>query len=255
MNPKEVIQDIVWEPKGDRFAYLATEGTNLWSYFYEVVTAGGAKGGEVKLLNKQEKKGITSIIWSPKGRFCVMGAVQAYEGTLEFWDIEEMQMLGSGEHYLCSNIEFDPTGRFVSSTVSFWNSPTDTGFGLWTFAGQALRKENIPQFKDLKWRPRPPTLLSDADLKRIRKSLKDFTKEFDETDNALANRASRDVIDKRMKLWNDWMALERKWRITFDRNTSERTLLVGAADKKSTTIEDFEEWEEEVIEETEEIVE
>ena len=282
IKPSEVVTSIYWEPAGERLGFLSTESSKITVYFYEMnnssleigkkkspETPGVGLGKGITLLKSFEKKGLNTIVWSPKGRFCVLGAIQAFEGTLEFWDVDELTLMGSGDHYMCSNVEFDPTGRYVVSHVSFWNVQSDTGYNVWSFTGGSLLKENVPCFKQFRWRPRPPSLLTPTSMKAIKKSLKEYSKEFEEVDAALSNRAGKEVSDRREKIWNEW----KNWRRqTLERAASEkadRAIIRGWESEEEEAGEEqerggrlshtekdggetFEEWEEEVIEESEE---
>jgi translation initiation factor 3 subunit B len=53
---------------------------------------------------------------------------------------------------------------------------------LYDFKGTLLREESIEQFKQFSWRPRPASLLSKEEQKKVRKNLRDYSKVFDEDD-------------------------------------------------------------------------
>jgi translation initiation factor 3 subunit B len=60
-----------------------------------------------------------------------------------------------------------------------------------------LAKQNISGLKQFLWRPRPKTLLTVVEQKKIKKKLKEYSKEFDEEDALLSNKASTEVQEKR----------------------------------------------------------
>ncbi|KAJ3157787.1 Translation initiation factor 3 subunit b [Geranomyces variabilis] len=266
------VTNIYWEPLGSRFALLAMEGTKIVCNFYQMVAAAapaaakGKKAGPsvgdvaqgVKLLKSFDAKGTNQIIWSPKGRFCLLAGVRAFQGEIQFWDVEELVMMGSGEHYMCTDVDWDPTGRYVTSSVSWWRVQTDTGFIMWTFTGQQLAKQAVPGFKQLLWRPRPPTLLSEEEQKQVKKNLKEYSKQFDEEDAAQTKAVTREVLERRIKLWNEWAEYRNRVHADYEAAADIRANIWGFdpdAKQDSLPEESLEEWVEEVVEETEEIVE
>jgi translation initiation factor 3 subunit B len=76
--------------------------------------------GQVKELKVMERKSVNQIHWSPKGRFVVFAGLKSFSGELEFFDTDEMITLGTGEHYAATDLEWDPTGRYLLSSTSFW---------------------------------------------------------------------------------------------------------------------------------------
>jgi translation initiation factor 3 subunit B len=98
------------------------------------------------------------------------------------------------------------------------------------------------------WRPRPPTLVPKDQQRRIRRNLKDYSREFDAEDEAEAAGASQELLTLRRQLLEEWYA----WR-----KAVEETLLSERRDKREeggVEEEIIEEWVEEVVEEKEEVV-
>ncbi|KAI8914800.1 hypothetical protein PhCBS80983_g00802 [Powellomyces hirtus] len=271
VDPILEVTNIFWEPLGSRFALLAQEGTKIVCNFYQMVAAAsaptkGKKAGPsvgdvaqgVKLLKSFDAKGTNQIIWSPKGRFCLLAGVRAFQGEIQFWDVEDLVMMGSGEHYMCTDVEWDPTGRYVTSSVSWWRVQSDTGFTMWTFTGQQLAKQSVPLFKQLLWRPRPPTLLSEEAQKKVKKNLKEYSKQFEEEDAAQTKAVTREVLERRIKLWNEWSEYRERVHSDYLGQADVRNDIWGFdpdSTQDSLPAESLEEWVEEVIEETEEVVE
>lgn len=51
--------------------------------------------------------------------FTMFGA--SMDGQLEFYDTADMTLMNAVEHSCTTDLEWDPTGRYVVTTVSFWN--------------------------------------------------------------------------------------------------------------------------------------
>ncbi|KAJ3040110.1 Translation initiation factor 3 subunit b [Rhizophlyctis rosea] len=270
LTPGQDITNLFWEPHGSRFALLAQEGPQkTLVHFYQMVPAGAndkpgkkksakaEQAGEVKLLKTVDAKGINQVVWSPKGRFCVLGGVRGFQGDLQFWDVEELTLMNTGEHYMCTDVEWDPTGRYVMTSVSYWRVQTDTGFTLWTFTGQLLSRQSVPIFKQLLWRPRPPTLLSEEKQAEIKKKLKDYSKEFEEQDAAQTTKVSREVLEKRLSLLRAWRDYVARTEDEYRREREYRREIFGfdVDEADDGEAEGIEEWVEEVVEESEEVLE
>lgn len=137
----------------------------------------------------------------------------------------------------------------------------ENGYRIWTFSGILLAEAPTEKFKQLHWRPRPPTLLSKEEQRTIRRNLREYSKEFDEIDKEMEEGANQAVIDARRRLYSEWWSwvLDEKERVEEEREE------LGLADpdeeeelKKTKSEEEaeqeIEEVMEEVMEETEEVV-
>ena len=224
----EEIHGLFWEPSGKRFVVLASETSKSVAHFYQISQKNklaGVESTEISITKTADAKGINYVAWSPKGRFCVLVGIR--QGTIQFWDADENTLLASEEHYACTNVEWDPTGRYVVTCVSSWQTQTDTGIIMWNFTGSSISKQMIPGFKQFLWRPRPDSLLSEKEKKKIRKNLKDFSREFDVEDAADLTKASKEVVEKRKSLWKEWKDLESKWAKIYASEYEARLKLYG----------------------------
>ena len=43
------------------------------------------------------------------------------DGQLEFWDTFDMTLMNSQEHSMATDLEWDPTGRYAVTSVSYWS--------------------------------------------------------------------------------------------------------------------------------------
>ncbi|PUU81354.1 eukaryotic translation initiation factor eIF2A-domain-containing protein [Tuber borchii] len=237
---KQVVINFAWEPKGDRFVFItvdeAIQGaqvapkTSVHFYAPEKLKNGV---GEFCLVKIVEKKNSNAIYWSPKGRFTLIATVHSQQSfDLEFWDLDfegekqkqdkasknkdlaaNLMLMGTSEHYGLTDVEWDPTGRYVATSASMWKHAMENGYHLWDFKGSLLREEHIDKFKQFLWRPRPPTMLSKEEQKQIRKNLREYSKQFDEEDQFEAEVANKEVLEARKRQLDEWRA----WRARIEK--------------------------------------
>lgn len=50
-------------------------------------------------------------------------------GALAFVDTSDCTVMNIAEHYMASDVEWDPTGRYVITSVSWWSHKV---WGLWS---------------------------------------------------------------------------------------------------------------------------
>lgn len=107
-------------------------------------------------------------------------------------------------------------------------------------------KQILDRFKQFIWRPRPPTLLTKEQQKKIRRNLREFSRTFDEEDAAEESNISAELIALRKRLVDEWNT--RRRRDTANEQGHKN-------DRRSPLNEDKEEievWVDEVIEQIEE---
>ena len=77
-----------------------------------------------------------TIRWSPRGRHVVLATVgSSTKSELEFWDLDfnteegkkdsggdssGIQHLGTADHYGVTDVEWDPSGRYLATSASAW---------------------------------------------------------------------------------------------------------------------------------------
>ncbi len=142
---KDTVINFAWEPQGDRFVLITTTdmvGTTpvppkTSVAFFCPERAKGPTVGNFKLIRTVEKKNSNAIYWSPKGRFVVVGTVHSQQSfDLDFWDLDfegertdpdkdltaNLQLMATADHYGVTDVEWDPTGRYVATSASMWKS-------------------------------------------------------------------------------------------------------------------------------------
>merc|ERR1712176_904948 len=204
----------------------------------------------VKLLKTLERKTVNMLYWCPKGQFIVLAGLRAFNGALEFWNVNDMEMMANGEHFMCTDVEWDPTGRYVATSVSAWRHQMENGYRIWDFRGKMLYDEQKERFYLFLWRPRPPTLLSKDKMKDIRKRLKEYSVEFNKQDDQKDNKATRLAQERLRRLMEEWTAFRSEGIARHKSEHDTRTDIRGFSSDDEDQEEIVEEWVEEVIEET-----
>ena len=134
----------------------------------------------------------------------VMAGLGSLQGTFEFIDTDSVEIMNSGEHFMASEVEWDPTGRIVTTAVSYMKFKSDTGYYVWTFQGKLIQKNSMEKFYQLLWRPRPKTLLSAKQISAAKKNYKKYQTQFEAEDKMKENRASDEVLQRRGELNKAW---------------------------------------------------
>lgn len=140
---KDTVINFAWEPKGDRFVIITTPepvgptavAPKTSVAFFCPEKAKGSAIGNFKHLRTLEKKNSNAIYWSPKGRFVVVATVANQQSSdLEFFDLDfegekpesdkdltaNLQLMNMADHYGVTDIQWDPSGRFVATWASVW---------------------------------------------------------------------------------------------------------------------------------------
>lgn len=82
----------------------------------------------------------------------------------------------------------------------------ENGYHMYTFSGALLSENPTEKFKQLLWRPRPPTLLSKEEQRTIRRNLREYSREFDEEDRYAVDIANKEIVEDRRRLLEEWHA-------------------------------------------------
>jgi translation initiation factor 3 subunit B len=61
-------------------------------------------------------------------------------GQLEFFNVDEFEIMNAGEHFMCTDIEWDPTGRYVATSVTSVHQ-MENGFNIWSWNGHLLYRQ------------------------------------------------------------------------------------------------------------------
>ena len=142
----------------------------------------------------------------------------------------------------------------------------ENGYRIWTFSGTMLAEQPTEKFKQLHWRPRPPTLLSKEEQRTVRRNLREYSREFDEIDREQEESADQAVVEARRRLYSEWFGWVREQKELLAEQREElgkpdpeeeqmKRVRTKSADGTQQAEEQVvEEVVDEVIEETEEII-
>uniref|UniRef100_A0A672K607 Eukaryotic translation initiation factor 3 subunit B n=1 Tax=Sinocyclocheilus grahami TaxID=75366 RepID=A0A672K607_SINGR len=239
---KESIIGFAWEPNGGRFAVLHGKSPRINASFYHVKS-----NGKIDLIKMFDNQQANSIFWSPQGQFMVLAGLRSMNGALVFVDTSDCTIMYIVEHYMASDVEWDPTGRYVVTSVSWWSHKVDNAYWLWTFQGHLVQKNNKDRFCQLLWRQCPPTLLSQEQIKAIKKDLKKYSKIFEQKDRLSQSKASKELVDKRHLMMEEYRRYKDSAIQLYNQQRELRLQLRGGVDTDELDS-NVEDWEEEAIE-------
>lgn len=203
-NKSEKILSFAWEPKGHRFAVIHGDGPRPSVSFYSMKDDKGRLG--VKLLTTLPGKACNQLHWSPQGKNVVLAGLKNLNGQLEFFNVDELETMNTAEHFMATDIEWDPTGRYIATSVSSMIHQMENGFNLWSFQGKMLYSVTKDRLYQFSWRPRLPSLLPPEKEADIIKKLKEYSKRYEEEDEALLMQADADVVRERQRATSEWHA-------------------------------------------------
>lgn len=218
----ERIDNFSWEPQGTRFLTNQTiEFKSVVSIFNASVVIAG-KGESVQLVKSLERKQLTRWSWSPRGEYFVLAGLDTSSAFLEFWSASDFTCLGVKEHFMATDLEWDPSGRFVCSWVSYWRHQMENGFMLWDFKGDLISRQNQPRFTAFSWRPRPRTLLSKSQIKEIKKNMKVLSAKYESEDAKSQEQSNTSATESKKKILEEWVLYRVKSQAILESKTKLR---------------------------------
>jgi len=210
--------------------------------------------GRVTKLTTLKGRQANALYWSPLGRFIILAGLKAYNGQLEFYNVDDLETMATAEHFMATDVDWDPTGRFCSTSVTSVHQ-MENGFNIWSFQGKLLYRLPRDRFFQFLWRPRPPTLLTPDDEAEISKNLKKYSKKYEADDLARSLEGTERDTENRRKLVDEWKSWVVQWKSALEEEAEERLMLRDGV--PSDTEEDYEAEEvevEEIINIEEEVV-
>jgi len=210
IEKKDFILSFAWEPNGNRFAIIHSQveggGPRNEVSFYSL------EGKTSKIIRTLEKRPASHLYWSPRGDNILIAQIKTSTGALEFYNVNEDAVMGTGEHYSTTDIEWDPSGRYVVSYASAWKHQIENGYCIWSFQGKLLTKVQREKFFQFLWRPRPKSILNDKQIEEVKRNLKTLSKQYMTEERERKQAARKKLRARREQQKHDFDAFLTKRR-------------------------------------------
>jgi translation initiation factor 3 subunit B len=219
-----------WEPRGNHFALVHGNPARPDVSFYKLTKKTLEK---VKTL---ENRAANCLFWSPTGDYIIIAGLGEKNGQLDFVEMSDFTTSCSTEHVMCTDVEWDPSGRFVITSVTQpidvdshnFRATMENGYKLWSCSGQLLQSISLDQFYQVIWRPRPKTLLSPEQLKEIKNKLKeDFWRTFEQEDEEIRQSQLSGVAKEKQQWKEQWKAFRARAEAEYAADAAHRIGLRG----------------------------
>ncbi|KAL5559619.1 hypothetical protein UlMin_035830 [Ulmus minor] len=217
-NKNDKIIAFAWEPKGHRFAIIHGDNPRPDISFYSMQASRVAKLATLK------GKQANALFWSPAGKFIVLAGLKGFNGQLEFYNVDDLETMATAEHFMATDIEWDPTGRYVATAVTSVHE-MENGFNIWSFKGKLLYRILKDHFFQYLWRPRPPSFLTPEKEEEIAKNLKKYSKKYEAEDQDVSLLLSEQDREKRRMLKEEWEKWVSEWKRLHEEERMERVKL------------------------------
>ncbi|KAA3482149.1 eukaryotic translation initiation factor 3 subunit B-like [Gossypium australe] len=251
-NKNDKIIAFAWEPKGHRFAVIHGDNPRPDVSFYSMRSTHNL--GRVAKLTTLKGKQANALFWSPGGRFIVLAGLKGFNGQLEFFNVDELETMATAEHFMATDVEWDPTGRYVATSVTSVHE-MENGFNIWSFNGKLLYRILKDHFFQFLWRPRPPSFLTPEKEEEIARNLKKYSKKYEAEDQDVSMLLSEQDREKRRMLKEEWEKWVSEWRRAQEEEKLERQKLRdGEASDEEEEYEAKEVEVEEVLDVSEEVL-
>lgn len=244
LDAKVETGNFAWEPFGSRLAVVYGPNENNQTVtrthirFFKLTTTGvkvreiGAKNdGKIekgKHGGLERTDAFNYLSWSPKGRYLFLAQCKQDQGSggkLEWIDVDGESFLDNkkkykkgtehkpvsiaqGNHQFVTDIEWDPSGRYVVTVASSFKHSYENGVHMWSFLGKDLwaKKCDVGLFK---WRPRPKTELTQEQITNVKANLSSFAKKFAEQDalrSSMVSEEEQNKINAVLEIWRERLA-------------------------------------------------
>ena len=252
----DVIHAFAWEPNGSRFAIIHGDGArtsvSLWS----------VQGRKVVKAQTFEQRQANALFWSPAGNHLLLAGLGSMNGQLEWLDVDAGESLSVSEHFMCNDVEWDPSGRYVLTAVTQpigegnWRFTMDNGYRLWSMQGQLLATVPLEQAYQVLWRPRPKDILSKEQVQELARALKErYWRRFEAEDDDIRRSQLQGRDKERAELKAQWKAYRaRKEEEYAEERDMRQELRGGYASEDDSDLVPVEQMVEEEVSREEEIV-
>lgn len=226
---------VYWENRGNRFAVITEDdaGTSKLLIFQM-----SKEKCENICAQSLPSNSFNHVYWAPDGQYFVVAGLG--HGDLLFGGItadNKMEVSRKDEHFMLTDVLWDPSGRYVITAVTQpmtnemggFKYSMEAGYAIWTFQGRLMYRQQKEKLWQVSWRPHPPSLLDGKKEGEIRKNIKQFSKKYDALDESAKDSARRafraeheeknnafQVVLNRMSEWKKEMDEELGWEAALE---------------------------------------
>jgi len=189
---KDLVKGFFWETRGKRFALITEpEVGNPRLAFYSLHKDKCDMVASMELPSAS----YNHVFWAPEGQYFIVAAIPG--GDLLWGQLtadHRLEILYKDEHFMLNHVQWDPSSRYVltgcvqpmlpASAGNQYKYQMESGFSIWTFQGRLLYKQQKEKLWDCSWRPHPLTLCTEKELEECRKKMKNYSKKYDQEDEA-----------------------------------------------------------------------
>lgn len=199
---KDTVRGFYWETKGSRFSVLTTDdaGHRPRLFIYGLTKE---KCENIAAFDLPSNS-FNNFFWAPEGQYFVVVAIG--QGDLLFGGLTEhnkLEILHKDEHFMLTDVSWDPSSRFVITAVTQpmqneiggFKYSMEAGYAIWTFQGRVLYRQQKEKLWQISWRPHPPSMLTSARAADVRKDIKKYSKRYDALDEQ-AKESARNAFKR-----------------------------------------------------------
>jgi len=196
------VRGFYWETKGSRFSVLTTDdaGHRPRLFIYGLTKE---KCENIAAFDLPSNS-FNNFFWAPEGQYFVVVAIG--QGDLLFGGLTEhnkLEILHKDEHFMLTDVSWDPSSRFVITAVTQpmqneiggFKYSMEAGYAIWTFQGRVLYRQQKEKLWQISWRPHPPSMLTSARAADVRKDIKKYSKRYDALDEQ-AKESARNAFKR-----------------------------------------------------------
>jgi len=131
---------------------------------------------------------------------------------------------------MVTDMEWDPTGRYVVSSASALYHKMENGYIIWNFLGREIFVQKIEGMQLIKWRPRPVSKLSQKQVKNIKANISQYAKGFLERDHLRSTEVGQVEQEKIQLLLNAWLSTKEQYVEQADEQAKYEAEIYGVLD-------------------------
>jgi len=144
----EYCHDVQWNPNSTEFACI------YGAMPYPKVSLFNMKCTKTAdLVNGEEAR--NKLLYDPYGRILCVGGFGSLNGDMDFWDLTkpDLKKVGRANAFSASHQEWCPDSKHFMACVVSPRMKMDNGIKVFTYNGELVHEEKIPELYQVNWRP------------------------------------------------------------------------------------------------------